>query len=402
MKNRTTWIGGLILLIVGLTSFGIKTWRKSKASNLDHSSRVHPIAERASKHVSHRQTQPEQGRPPPALPPKKRIASSSPPNLQDQTKHYPNLQSSNPTVRFNTYMAIAAPMDAESIATLCDLFEHLPSDSVDGLLLLEMLTYSWAQVDPEAGLEWSSELGWIMDDIGREKILDQWARYAPDDATSWAQQFRDEKGQPDEGLLVGVIKGLAAHDLESATQLLGHLSPGRDQDEAAVHVMKHIWAQGETHAFEWVERLPTEKSRNAGYRALADQVSQEDLSRAADWIDQMPESTLRKELATTVAERFVKHDPALAATWAEQLSPGDTRAGVMERIVSEWAEEDPVATAAWLDGFEASSDLDGPFAIFAHTIAPEDLETALTWSQAIQEPERRKRSIRYSESHRKK
>ena len=184
---------------------------------------------------------------------------------------------------------------------------------------------AWANVNLEAAARWAQGLENVADrervmiDIGyeaartdpvmalslgaglpatreRNELLvhaaGQWASVDASAARSWAESvpvavLRDE-------LLSTVAVAVAEADGSAAAEMVATgVSPGSQQDRAAISVVQR-WAEADPLAVaDWVLQFPETDLRDAAVRNLVQVWSERDLDAAGQWVATLPESPVR-------------------------------------------------------------------------------------------------------------
>jgi hypothetical protein len=280
----------------------------------------------------------------------------------------------------------------ENIAQAIEAYEKLP-EGPSRFSELRMLTFSWAQVNPEAAIEWIGSLDGFERRIGTGSIMDSWARVNSDAAIAWAKEnFEGQEGS-ENPYFTGIISGMAENNLPGATELLTEMPFGRGRGRAVSVLFERTWKKGEDVSMQWAESLPEGSLQNYAFREIGDKIARDDLGRAVEWVDTMEESEVKAAVSEDVAERWARDSPVEAAQWVANMPEGEARSESMEEVVSQWARKDPTATAEWLNQFPSGELMDEPIQRFVREVVRKDPEIAMTWAEAIVNEERKERTV---------
>ena len=295
------------------------------------------------------------------------------------------MKSDNPIERMSAFtQALKTPTSANLKAAI-EAYEALPG-GFGRASELKMLTYAWAQVDPEGALAWMEKQDGHERRVGFGTILHSWAEKDSEAAIAWAKAHHEGEDNP---YFIGIVNGMADNNLAGATELMMSLPYGRYRGHAATMLMEKQWNKGEDVALRWVDTLEKGTLKDYVVGRVAGKIAREDLSRAATWAEEMPEGGERTRAVETVADRWAEKDPVAAAQWVDSMPAGESRSEGMQEVVREWARKDPAAAAQWLNKYPASADMDKPVEALVRTVATKDPKNALTWAESITDEKRR-------------
>jgi len=292
------------------------------------------------------------------------------------------LASGNPVVRMQAFAELLNNPTEENIASAIGAYDKLP-EGPSRFSELRLLTFSWAQVNPQGAMEWVQNLDGFEQRIGSGSIMDSWARKNSDEAIAWARENFDGGEGSENPYFVGIISGMAEKNLVGATDLMSELPYGRVRGRAASILFEQTWKKGEDISMQWAEKLPEGSLQNFAYREIGEKIAREDLGRAVEWVDTMEENEVKAAVSEDVAEIWARKNPVDAAEWVARMPEGEARSESMEEVVTQWARKDPTATADWLNQFPSGELMDEPIQRFVREVVREDPEIAMTWAEAI-------------------
>ncbi len=305
---------------------------------------------------------------------------------------FERMSSSNPIIRMQAFTEALQNPTEENIARAIEAYDLLP-EGPSRFSELRLLTFSWAQIDPQGAMEWVGELDGFEQRIGTGSIMDSWARKNSDEAIAWAKEnYKGQEGS-ENPYFTGIISGMAENDLDGATDLMAEMPYGRGRGRAASILFEQTWKKGEDTAMQWAENLPEGPLQNYAFGEIGEKIARDDLGRAVEWVDNMDESEVKAAVSEDVAERWARESPVEAAQWVANMPEGESRSESMEEVVSQWARKDPTATAEWLNQFPSGELMDEPIQRFVREVVRKDPEIAMTWAQAIVDEERKERTI---------
>tara|TARA_B110000008_G_scaffold275079_1_gene311947 strand:+ start:3048 stop:4370 length:1323 start_codon:yes stop_codon:yes gene_type:complete len=302
------------------------------------------------------------------------------------------LASGNPVVRMQAFAELLNNPTEDNIASAIGAYDKLP-EGPSRFSELRLLTFSWAQVNPQGAMEWVQNLDGFEQRIGSGSIMDSWARKNSDEAIAWARENFDGGEGSENPYFVGIISGMAEKNLVGATDLMSELPYGRVRGRAASILFEQTWKKGEDISMQWAEKLPEGSLQNFAYREIGEKIAREDLGRAVEWVDTMEENEVKAAVSEDVAEIWARKNPVDAAEWVARMPEGEARSESMEEVVTQWARKDPTATADWLNQFPSGELMDEPIQRFVREVVREDPEIAMTWAEAIVNEERKERTV---------
>ena len=321
-----------------------------------------------------------------------KIISDQEAEFESQVSIADRLRSGNPVIRMQAFAELLNNPTEDNIASAIEAYDKLP-EGPSRFSELRLLTFSWAQVNPQGAMEWVKSLDGFEQRIGSGSIMDSWARKNSDEAIAWARENFDGGEGRENPYFVGIISGMAENNLVGATDLMSELPYGRVRGRAASILFEQTWKKGEDVSMRWAENLPEGSLQNFAYREIGEKIAREDLGRAVEWVDNMEETEVKAAVSEDVAEIWARKNPVDAAQWVANMPEGEARSESMEEVVSQWARKDPTATAEWLNQFPSGELMDEPIQRFVREVVREDPEIAMTWAEAIVNEERKERTV---------
>jgi hypothetical protein len=144
----------------------------------------------------------------------------------------------------------------------------------------ELLMCAWAKADPVAGLNFITQE--TSAPFAPQTILATWSATDPDAALGWAQA--NHKSDNPNPYLVGVIRGIADHDLTRAAEIAATMPQGREFYQAVEALMPSLFKDGPDAAKHWAESLTDQQFKAGAIQLMARRLAQTDPEGTASWI----------------------------------------------------------------------------------------------------------------------
>ena len=328
-------------------------------------------------------------------------AKSSNSKIQPSPPLPPNLirimQGSGIIERMGAYLDAVRAMDRSNVQDVVAAFEALPK-GYGRHLEMKLLMRSWADVDPLGALAYANE---VLDEkserrFGVSEILAGWANRDPDAALAWAKANNRSENPEDNPLLVGIIKGLAETNLDSANGIFLSLPDGNARWQASSFLAQEYSKKGTQEAIRWANQLPKEdlRLRETILGQLASRLARRDISGTAQWVSSMEDDKASRRVMDNLLTNWVSQDVGQASEWVTALKNEDQKTYAMKQLTARWSLMDPVSTAQWLNQFPPSEKLDPVVGEFVTRISARDPEGAVGWAQSILDPSAKDKAIK--------
>ena len=298
--------------------------------------------------------------------------------------------------RLGSYLDAVRAMDGANVKEVVRAFEELPK-GYGRHLEMKLLMRSWAAIDPEAALEYAKS---ALDEkserrFGISEVLAGWANSDPQGAVEWAHANKNNAERKDGDMLVGIIRGLAENNLETANGLFRALPDGGARWQASTFLAQEYAKLGTREAIEWAENFPTEDSRlrETILGQLGAKLSKQDLPATADWVKEMKNDKASQRITDNLLAQWVSQDPSGASQWVSGLENEEKRSYAMKQLTSRWSLVDPISTAKWLNAQPPSPAMDPAVGEFVSRISARDPENAISWAMTIQDQEAKRRAV---------
>jgi hypothetical protein len=275
---------------------------------------------------------------------------------------------------------------------------------------LRALADGWAKSDLPAALEWAGGLTAADRGPAMEAVLTALASTDPLRAIDLARQSLPAAAF--ERTLGAAMQQLVRADPTAAAALVGKLSPGAAQTQAALQIARTLSERNPAEALTWAKTLPEElRSMSTGnilevwagkdpvaagqYVAQMPAGSMQDeatlrLARilaanpmqAIVWAQTLPNDSARRVAQVNLASAWAARDPAAATQWAASLGAGETRTTALNGALSYWAAADAAAARNFVFGLTGDTQV-GAAAHLAPTLAQRDPVAAIAWTQTL-------------------
>jgi hypothetical protein len=213
-----------------------------------------------------------------------------------------------------------------------------------------MLLAAWAKADPVAALDHAKEDD--EDEFALKTILATWAGNDPDAALRWADaQFDGDGANP---YLIGIIQGIAATDLNKATQLLTGMPYSNERGEALASLLPYVLTKGGDAAREWVSSIQDEQLREGVINRVVEQLASKEPKETADWLLANPSQASIRQLDDAMAA-WAEKDQKGAVAYYDALPTGEARTNALRGIVNTMAGENPKEAARFMDSHPADT-----------------------------------------------
>lgn len=251
---------------------------------------------------------------------------------------------------------------------------------------LRMIMLAWVKIDAAEMFASVQEWPERKRDLALTAAAYAWAFHDPERAFEAIEAVTI----PDmERLLTdsAVAGWIVRDDREGLTEWIEAMPKGTRRQRLTGILARRLLQQGPEEMMAWADSVP--EDAHDGFKETVvlkagNALAQMDPLRAKDWIG----GQLDKEYAQSVASVIVRHwgdEDSMAATiWAQTLPAGEHRDRAVSRAFRTWLLQDPDAAQTWLLANTPDPALDPALAILIQRNGREQMETALTWSDLIE------------------
>ena len=294
------------------------------------------------------------------------------------------------------YLDAVRAMDKGNVTEVISAFEALPK-GYGRHLEMKLLMRSWSAIDPEAALRYANE---SLDPkserrFGISEVLAGWANRDPKGAIEWAKANNSSEKPEDNPLLLGVIKGLAEQNLDSANQIFRNLPQGSARWQASTFLAQKYAEMGFDRAIDWANQFPEEdeRMRETILGQMGARLARQDITATAQWVKSMKNDKASLRVMDNLLTQWVTKDATAASQWVDQIAEDDKRYYGMKQLTSRWALSDPIATAEWLNSFPPQVEMDPVVNEFVNRISTRDPEGAAGWALSIVDPKTKEQAV---------
>jgi hypothetical protein len=257
----------------------------------------------------------------------------------------------------------------------------LPGEQIYALLFQR-----WAESDPVQAIEQRTQIpGHDAEGQIVSAILDTWGEQHPEAALNWLAAQPDSTGLPAgtwrDALMVDLIDGWAARDLESAAAACEELPAGRAKTKARERVLSQRIAQAPALAAALVHNLPPGDYRQQALAELCQHWLGTNTPTLLDWAESLPSATERNFVTNQFVTNWAGEDPAAAAQFASQHAelPGN----VLGEIAGAWFPNDFAATTNWIAGLSGGEKKDAVLLTVVEPWAERDPQGMMAFAFAL-------------------
>lgn len=251
----------------------------------------------------------------------------------------------DPLARSRALLALIDQMDPADFESAVAHFRSL-GITEDRFGEYGMLLTAWAKVDPLAALEYSranTNGGFAVN-----TVLAAWAAKDPEAAIAWAET--NHTGDGANRYMAGIIRTIAATDLNRASQLLTAMPRSNERGQALDGYLAHLLKSGTDNAKQWAASLTDEALKAGAVSRLADKLAATDPEGTARWLmttaPNQEDSGMR-----SVIGRWANQNQTAATNFFSALPAGEMRSDAFRGLVTAVSAQDPRAGAALLDRF---------------------------------------------------
>ena len=334
------------------------------------------------------------------------------------------MKESGQTARMQSLLDLYASLDPSEFAAEAAKLDELPWNErmVAGFLLFSR----WAEVDPQAALAYTSEMGregfmvkgtvlqsWASTDPqaaakyfeenprdfgmmggfgGRgggaaSQIAMEWAKQDPAGALEWAQGL---EGRNASSAIGGVFRQVAQDDPAGAAALAAGL--GDDERAGAYQSIAREWAQQDWGATEaWINGLPSDERDGAMAQAIRGLAS-EDPALASTKVSSLPDGEAKSDAIRSISERWAREDAASAAEWLVSQET-DNVGRSMREVMGNWVGQDQAAALAFVNSQPEGAMRDSAAASYIMSNRGGDTQEALQMAETISDEGSRQMAI---------
>lgn len=209
-----------------------------------------------------------------------------------------------------------------------------------------LILAAWAKVDPLAALAYAKAK--TDNPFAARAILASWATEDAAAAIRWAQN--NHQGDGANPWLIGVIRGIAATDIEGATNLLKSMPRSVERGEALDALLPHLLAKGNESTRTWISSINDDALRNGAMMRAAEAMAKTDPAGTVAWLMENPGEALDRRL-DDVFGIWAKQDEAAARSALNTLPTGEIRSDALRGVVTRLALSKPTEAVALMDQY---------------------------------------------------
>ena len=209
-----------------------------------------------------------------------------------------------------------------------------------------LILAAWAKVDPLAALAYAKAK--TDNPFAARAILTSWATEDAAAAVRWAQN--NHQGDGANPWLIGVIRGIAATDIEGASNLLKSMPRSVERGEALDVLLPHLLAKGNESTRTWIASIDDDALRSGAMMRAAEAMAKTDPAGTVAWLMENPGEALDRRL-DDVFGIWAKQDEAAARSALNTLPTGEIRSDALRGVVTRLALSKPNEAVALMDQY---------------------------------------------------
>ena len=209
-----------------------------------------------------------------------------------------------------------------------------------------LILAAWAKVDPLAALAYAKAK--TDNPFAARAILTSWATEDGAAAIRWAQN--NHQGDGANPWLIGVIRGIAATDIEGASNLLKSMPRSVERGEALDVLLPHLLAKGNESTRTWIASIDDDALRSGAMMRAAEAMAKTDPAGTVAWLMENPGEALDRRL-DDVFGIWAKQDEAAARSALNTLPTGEIRSDALRGVVTRLALSKPNEAVALMDQY---------------------------------------------------
>ena len=209
-----------------------------------------------------------------------------------------------------------------------------------------LILAAWAKADPLAALAYAKAK--TESRFAARTILATWATEDPAGALRWAQNNHQEEGA--NPWLVGVIRGIAASDIDGATNLLKSMPRSVERGDALDALLPHLLAKGNESTRLWIASIDDDALRDGAVARAAEAMAKSDPASTVAWLMKNSGETLDQRL-DNIFGTWAGQDEAAARTALSSLPSGEIRSDALRGVVRHFALNNPSEAIALMDQY---------------------------------------------------
>lgn len=254
------------------------------------------------------------------------------------------------------YALITSTSD-QAFSELATQILALPESSPHREAAVDLLFDRWAELNPQAALEFAHTLtGNIRDSAFRATLL----RLGQNDfanTLAWLNENLNYSRRDD--VQLWLYAGLARKAPQKAIAELEKLPYGKIRDGALMQVAK-TWAEDDVMAaFDWFESAPWSNRMGDVYKSLMVEFIRQEPEKAKDLISSMEENYDKRRFQLDLIRSSAEKDAEFAIGIATGIANPQIKGEALINVFESWANVDPASALAQASKLAADSSMDG-------------------------------------------
>jgi len=265
---------------------------------------------------------------------------------------------------------------------------------------IELLTYFWAQHDPEAASRFATKrLPRGFQVPAMQIALETWARQDLAGAFEFVGVIWLGNHPYRDVAQLALVRGWFESGEDGLDEYIEGLGPSLEQQRALyARFRRQIRRDGSEAAMEWARDVPEDDVRfkRAVYRQLGSELAMSNPADGVRWCDEVCEGPYGKGVRALVTQRWADRDGLPAMLWAGSAPPGLERNRAVTSALRGWWRRDRASLKAWVEGLPEAGVpawFEPAIEVYAATVATAAPTQAIDWALRIADDEARERSL---------
>jgi hypothetical protein len=245
----------------------------------------------------------------------------------------------------------------------------------------DLILRGWAHVDPMGALDYTTNQSKNRGETSL--VLSAWAGKDAAAAERWALEHHEGDGP--NPWLAAVVRGIAAYDINHASELVRSMPSSRERGEAMDAVTRALLVQGADVAMAYPDTIQDSHLRTGFISQIAERLASKDPDKAASWLASISDADSQNRASRRVGEALAKQDPAAAAKWLPTLKP-EAQAEAARGIIPVMSSGDIAGTARWVSSLAGMPNYDRVVEEFVWSCDYRHPEQSAAWIQGVSDP----------------
>jgi len=234
--------------------------------------------------------------------------------------------------------------------------------------LSQLLLRRWAESDPVAAAEWTSQLPeFRARPAALEQVAIAWANADLAAAAGWVQALPESESK--QAAILALAYEAARTEPVAALCLTSTLAASPARDNLLVHALSQWAGMDFTTAAIWAMQVadPILRERLVAAAAVAS-AEQDGAASATLAANALRAGEEQNRAAVSIVQRWAQTSPQAAASWVSQFPDIPSREAAVENLLALWTTQDAEAAGNWLHALPEGSLRDFGITAYAQSL----------------------------------